>query len=295
MENKSIISRGFIIVLGVGALITLTIRIVSSLKSDTKIVFCDVGQGDASYIRIHNKIDLLIDAGPDRSVLSCLGKHMPFNDRSIELAIISHPHKDHFYGFLPVLERYSINTLLMTPSVSEDPQFITLLNKLKSKKTRLGYLLEDRIISTDSTTIEVYWPARSYLDSINSSDRFPINNSNIDPNDISLVFSYIEGTNKVLYAGDAPQWALENIMEEENLKSAVLKVPHHGSKTGLNKKILDSVRPSLSIISVGKNNFYHHPSSEILGLFRSEKSKLLRTDENGDVVLRISEGKLYLE
>lgn len=81
----------------------------------TKIVFCDVGQGDAAYIRIKNQFDILIDAGPDRSVLDCLGKYMPFYDRKIELIITSHPQKDHIGGLLYVLDRYQVGEIFLTP------------------------------------------------------------------------------------------------------------------------------------------------------------------------------------
>src|SRR3989344_8977177 len=78
----------------------------------TKIVFCDVGQGDAAYIRIKNKIDVLIDAGPNRSVLSCLGKYMPFWDRKIELAFLSHPNSDHYNGYFFITDRYKIDKFI---------------------------------------------------------------------------------------------------------------------------------------------------------------------------------------
>lgn len=71
-----------------------------NLDNRTKIVFCDVGQGDATYIRVRNKVNVLIDAEPDKRVLSCLGRHMPFWDKQIELIFLSHPNKDHYQGFL---------------------------------------------------------------------------------------------------------------------------------------------------------------------------------------------------
>lgn len=66
------------------------IFVESILDKSTKIVFCDVGQGDEIYIRVKNKIDIVIDAGPDKRMLDCLGKFMPFYDKKIEIAIISH-------------------------------------------------------------------------------------------------------------------------------------------------------------------------------------------------------------
>ena len=68
------------------------------------IVFCDVGQGDAIYIRTPKAFDILVDGGPDDSILSCLSNHMPFWDRKIDLVILTHPHADHLNGLIPLLQ-----------------------------------------------------------------------------------------------------------------------------------------------------------------------------------------------
>ena len=67
------------------------------------VVFCDVGQGDAAYIRGPNNMDMLIDGGPNDKVLNCLGRHMPFYDRTIDVIMLSHAQKDHLQGLLSVL------------------------------------------------------------------------------------------------------------------------------------------------------------------------------------------------
>src|SRR3990167_10239079 len=90
---------------------------LSSLSDErTKIVFCNVGQGDAAYIRIKNKSDVLIDAGPDKSILSCLGKYMPFWDRKIEMAFLSHPNSDHYNGYFYIADRYQIDKFITVKS-----------------------------------------------------------------------------------------------------------------------------------------------------------------------------------
>lgn len=102
----------------------------------TKIVFCNVGQGDAAYIRIRNKIDVLIDAGPDKGVLSCLGKYMPFWDRKIELAFLSHPNNDHYNGYFFIADRYKIDKFITvdTASLIVSKTYKKLLQKILNKK-----------------------------------------------------------------------------------------------------------------------------------------------------------------
>lgn len=73
-----------------------------------QVVFCDVGQGDAIYLKTPRGRDILVDGGPDTKVLSCLGRHMPFWDRKIELVFLTHPHSDHQTGIIAVKNRYQI-------------------------------------------------------------------------------------------------------------------------------------------------------------------------------------------
>ena len=77
----------------------------------------------------------------------------------------------------------------------------------------------------------------------------------------------------------------------------ILKVPHHGSKYGMNKEWLEAVRPKLAIISVGRRNSYGHPTEEALKLLRDEDKsissiKILRTDQDGTVEV-VSDGRRW--
>ena len=72
------------------------------------LVFCNVGQGDSTYIRTPSNLDMLIDGGPDDKVLSCLGRHMPFYDRTLDVVVLSHPQADHMRGLISVIQRYNV-------------------------------------------------------------------------------------------------------------------------------------------------------------------------------------------
>ncbi|PIS40330.1 MAG: hypothetical protein COT32_00315, partial [Candidatus Nealsonbacteria bacterium CG08_land_8_20_14_0_20_36_22] len=79
-----------------------------------KVVFFDVGQGDSIFIETPQRLQVLIDGGPDLTVLEKLAKEMPFYDRTIDLLILSHPEKDHLFGLLEVLKRYKVKNILWT-------------------------------------------------------------------------------------------------------------------------------------------------------------------------------------
>ncbi len=261
----------------------------------TKIVFCDVGQGDASYIRIKNKIDLLIDAGPDRKILSCLGKYMPFWDKKIELAFITHPQKDHFGGYLYLLERYQIEKLATIPINNPNSSFQKLKEKIIQKNIPLLFPVAGQQIKILDDIILFYWPKKDFLQSKAifqnySNFGYPV----IDTNNFSLFFLFQENQFRVLYTGDASPFILNSLLNQSKVNLSllknldVLKVPHHGSKNGLTKKFLELANPEVSVISVGKNNSYRHPSKEVLDMLKAQRGKIKRTDKEGDIEIKLN-------
>ena len=80
---------------------------VYSVDINLQIIACDVGQGDAILIQ-KNTTQVLIDGGPNQSVLNCLGRHLPFWDKQIELVILTHPQEDHYAGLIDVFKTYKI-------------------------------------------------------------------------------------------------------------------------------------------------------------------------------------------
>jgi len=115
-----------------------------------------------------------------------------------------------------------------------------------------------------------------------------------DPNDFSVVTILRFGEFDALLTGDISQ-EISDVIAEQLMVSAsrtidYLKVPHHGSKNGLTQKLLDASNPEVAVISSRKNNSYGHPHEETLKLLRDKGTKLLRTDEMGDVGVE-SDGK----
>src|SRR3990167_4021962 len=137
METGITSKKGAVVTMIIAVIFVLINVLKSYLNNETKVVFCDVGQGDATYIRIYNKVDILIDAGSDRKVLQCLGKYMPFFDKTIELAVLSHPQKDNFGGFEYILDRYEIMLFILNPINNSAISFHTLIKKLENKKVEL--------------------------------------------------------------------------------------------------------------------------------------------------------------
>ncbi len=264
---------------------------IRSIKdSRTLVVFCDVGQGDGAYIRLENKIDILIDAGPDRKILDCLGKYMPPYDHTIELAIISHPQKDHIGGLLYVYPRYHIDRLAMTPLRERSKTFSDVLKRIQDDHTMVVFVKQGMRFTLKDANITFLWPSEYFLEKNLQFDPLHDKNyalSSLDDNDFSEVFFFQQGNYKILFTGDASISTLGTLSHQSNLKSTILKVPHHGSKNGLTLSFLKLADPRVSVISVGKHNSYHHPSKEVLDMLQASKTQIRRTDEEGDIVIKI--------
>ena len=115
-------------------------------------------------------------------------------------------------------------------------------------------------------------------------------NENDNSNVIYLEFNKY----KFLFMGDAGIEVEEDIIEKYNLSDIdVLKVGHHGSKTSSSKEFINEVNPKYSIISVGKNNRYGHPNSNVLE--NLDNSKIYRTDDDGSIMFKIKHNKLQIE
>lgn len=236
------------------------------------LVFCDVGQGDAAYIRSPNGSDILIDGGPNERVLNCLGEHMPFWDRTIELIILSHPQADHVVGLIEVLKRYRVSQIIDSSAKYDSQIAKTWENLIKEKKiAKIEARIGERVVVDQNLELEIVWPKENLI--------------NTDINELSTVVFLKYGVFTALFTGDIGAETMNSISSFPPFPPrplAVLKVPHHGSRNSLSQSFYETFTPQLAVISVGKNS-YGHPSPEILNFLNSLNIKTLRTDQNGTI------------
>lgn len=266
------------IVISVFALIFLFSYQTSSLSDKVlKVVFCDVGQGDAIYIRTPGDIDILVDGGPGNKVLECLSENMPFWDRQIELVFATHPDADHISGLIGVLRNYKVGSFNTVSASKETKVFSELSNLIKSEKIPYKELAAgDKFNLSDGVLIKILWPVAGF--------------SSKDINEYSLVQILKFGEFDLLLAGDVTAKIL-NALDFSGSSIEVLKLPHHGSKTGVDDKTFESLQAELAIVSAGKNNSYHHPHPSVLSLLKKYNVEYKRTDEVGDIEV-VTDGKV---
>ncbi|EKD64599.1 MAG: hypothetical protein ACD_50C00338G0004 [uncultured bacterium] len=268
----------FIVIFSLGAIFVYHYSKFNDRK--LHVVFCDVGQGDAIFLRTPKGSDILIDGGPNNSVLSCLLGHMPFWDRDLELVILSHPHADHLNGLIEVAKRYKIKSFATENLKNNTASFRVLIDEIKKQNIKIQYLhTGDRFSFKDGLILEIVGPSREFIGE--TSPTGMIGESSEFANILTL-FNYKDFS--LFLTGDSQKEGIKDAILSGFLQDIdVLQVPHHGSKTGLDSEILSYLKPELAVISVGKNNKYSHPAKEIIEILRNQEIKTLRMDQNGEI------------
>lgn len=279
----------------IGLLIALLILAIFSFPDrNLHVIFCDVGQGDA-ILASFGTVQILVDGGPDSSINGCLGRHLPFWDRKIEVVIVTHPQEDHFTGVIDVVRRYKVGLFLHPGVEGSSAAWGVLKEELKKRSVVQKIVSSGNKIRYASLYFDILYPPREFIGS--------------DPNEYSIVGTLSFGEFDVLLTGDitpgiSDQLALPssrahfmvtqwNQTEGSTVKEVeVLKVPHHGSKNGLTNALLEKTNPKLALITVGKNNRYGHPHPEVIKLLSEKAIKILRTDLDGEVEV-VSDGKRW--
>ena len=252
--------RGFAakwLVLPLLVIATLVWSVALTMPDDKlHVSFLDVGQGDAALIQTPAGQNILIDGGPDAQKINlALGDKLPFWDRTIDLVVCTQPQADHVTGLVEVLQRYTVNQVLEPGVFSDSSAYQEWLTLVEDKTLQHTIARSGQEFSLgNEIKIEVLNPSEGLLEGTSH---------HIDNNGVVLRLSW--GRISFLFAADIRQEAeYELIMRRANLKSTVLKVPHHGSATSTTSHFLDAVDPQVAVISAGTDNPFGHPHSDVV-------------------------------
>ena len=266
------------------------------------VAFLDVGQGDAIFIESPTGNQMLIDGGPNKSVLRQLGKVMPFYDRSLDMLMVSNPDKDHFAGFLDVLRRYKVALVIEPGTVGASAEYKELERMIENKnpssedgalplgKGELRKELPKRIIARRGQKIDIGGGAILEI-------LFPDRDvSGMATNDGSIIAKLTYGTTSFLLTGDTTE-AIENYLatiDGKRLAVDVLKVGHHGSRTSTGVAILGFASPTYAVISAGKDNKYGHPHAETLDRLKQFEVEPLGTYNLGTIIIESDGEQIFV-
>lgn len=218
------------------------------VREPTLHVF-NVGQGDCMLLRTPSGKRVLIDTGPDTSVLSHLTRVLPAFDRSIDLLVLTHGDRDHSGGLRSVLERIAVASILIHP---EDLSLPGVSDLLLGKG--IAVLHPDPNVDIDlggSTVLDVVWP--------------PTEKDIASRNDRSIALRILTPKSTALLTGDIEQNAEHQILRSgADISADLLKVAHHGSKTSSATGFLLAIDATESAISAGYKNRFGHPHEEVI-------------------------------
>ncbi len=250
-----------------------------SRKNPLRVHFIDVGQGDSSLIQCPDGSTILIDGGPPYAYPFLIDYLRKAGVKKIDLMIATHPDGDHIGGLVKVMKKFPVETVL------------------DSGKEHTSELY-GRYLKTISDHPEIEFKLgragdRYHFGEVELLILHPSASLPKDNNNCSIVVRLRYGEHSYLFTGDAEKEAEDEILGRGyNIKSTVLKVGHHGSKSSSSPRFLRSVSPRLAVISAGRNNSYGLPKPEILKRLEAMGIEVHRTDLEGTVLI-VDNGKEY--
>ena len=259
-------------------------------SSDLKVTFLDVGQGDSAVIETPAGKRVVIDAAgapeyytgtfdPGARIISPYLQKQGLN--RIDVLILTHPHQDHVGGALALLQEYEIGLVVLSPVTANTKSYEEILKLIETRNIPVAVAEEGDLIEVDQATqFLVLHPNQDFTE------------ESKDLNNNSIVVKLLHGQNSFIFTGDIEEPAINEILKfyRGELKSKVLKIPHHGSSTSLVPEFYKEVNPDFAVISVGQKNRYGHPNQDVLKALKNESIAIYRTDQQGAVTIH-SDGR----
>ena len=254
------IKNAFKVIAVVFLIMLLLTRIVRIINPTLKIYFIDVGQGDSTLIVTPKNKKILIDGGEGKT--NVLFQYLL--DRrinKIDYIIISHFDSDHCYWLIEIIEKMRVENIVMSKQSKESEEYKKILEIIKQKNIKVSSVkAEDKIIIEKNL----------YTKILNPAEKFEFQ----DLNNNAIVAKLVYKNFSMLFTGDIEK-AEENLAKKykNELKSTILKVAHHGSKTSTSEEFLKYVEPQIALIGVGENNKFGHPNQITIEKLKNIRSQ----------------------
>lgn len=243
----------------------------------------DIGQGDAFLLEKDGKF-VMIDTGDIEHRDQIVALLHKYKVKEISKIIITHPHADHLGGMNAIFKNFKVDAIYDDGMPAGTGSYKNYLKQIKEKKIPYHVLKAgDEVDFFDGVKFNVLGPVKVIKDQKGNSD---FNNN-------SIVGRLTYGSFSMMFTGDAEQEEEKTILGKGGtLKSDVLKVGHHGSRTSTSPAFLKAVSPKNAFISCGQGNDYGHPHKVTIDKLEKAKVQIYRTDRNGTVTLT-SDGSSY--
>ena len=247
----------------------------SSALSDTTqastnvtIKFIDVGQGEAILIALPEKT-VLIDAGPTGSAPKIAQVLQELVRNKIDYLVATHPDEDHIGGMADVISSTQIGTIYAPNKTNNTATYRKFLTAIQNNNLQITLAEAGTIIDqTDSYKLEILWPKKDA--------NFP------ETNDYSIIIKLTVGNKTFLFTGDAPTNA---ILNSNPGHIDVLKLSHHGSRTGTTEVLIHKLSPTYAVLSYAVDNSYGHPMQSVLNALHKHSVEVWGTGANGTITI----------
>lgn len=260
-----------------------------SLRGDGdqwRVTFLDVGQGDSAVLQLPSGKTLLIDGGK-RYERFDMGRGVigPFllnqGIRRVDHILATHPQQDHVGGLPWVIRHLDVGDFWDTGIERSEPLFEELRQVVAARGVHGHVAIRgEEIVGEESCRVTVLNPlgARQGKSAFSSSSGAFLNNE-------SVVTQLNCGRHTVLFAADIETDGLRHLAAFGQDPVTVLKVPHHGARSSLNREWIEQVRPRVAVFSAGRHNSYGHPVREVVEAYSAVGSEIARTDLDGAIIV----------
>lgn len=187
------------------------------------------------------------------------------------------------------MQKLQVKSVIIGKQFEDSENYRKVMNIVKEKNIKVHIVEAGQKINIEKGLyFDILWPT--------SED---IINENILNNN-SLVCKMVYKSFSCTFTGDIEEISEKAILKRykdlDTLKSTILKVAHHGSKSSSIEEFLNNVKPKIALIGVGKNNTFGHPNGSVLKRIEEEGCKIYRTDENGEITIRVNKnGEMWIE
>lgn len=249
--------------------------------------FLDIGQGDGIFIQTPSGRQLIIDGGQDsQQLFAQLGAVMPFWDRHVDRAVVTHPDADHIAAQIGLPRRFSLGRAIISANTLGHEHTEPWLDALGTKNVQvIGLQMGSWLDLGDGVSLWALWPPpEAELRGWEEDDK----------NERSLVLKLVYGDFTLLLTGDSGHASEEQLLRTgQPLAAQVLKVGHHGSDASTGPEFLEAVGSAVAVIQVGADNRYGHPDPDLLD--RLQGQIILRNDKHGRVHIRSDGEQMWIE
>ena len=237
-------------------------------STNVTIKFIDVGQGEAILIALPEKT-MLIDAGPTGSAPKIAQVLQELGRNKIDYLVATHPDEDHIGGMADVISSTQIGTIYAPNKTNNTATYRKFLTAIQNNNLQITLAEAGTIIDqTDDYKLEILWPKKDA--------NFP------ETNDYSIIIKLTVGNKTFLFTGDAPTNA---ILNSNPGHIDVLKLSHHGSRTGTTEVLIHKLSPTYAVLSYAVDNSYGHPMQSVLNALHKHSVEVWGTGANGTITI----------